>query len=35
MEVVVARLAGLDVDKDTVMACVRSPGEHGQISSVW
>ena len=26
MDVLVDRIAGLDVHKDTVMACVRSPG---------
>jgi len=26
MDVVVARCAGLDVHKDTVVACVRTPG---------
>ncbi len=26
VEVVVARIAGLDVHKDTVMVCVRTPG---------
>ncbi len=30
MEVVVARCAGLDVHKKTVMACVRVPGDDGQ-----
>src|SRR5271165_1378583 len=29
MEVVVARVAGLDVHKDTVMACVRVPAKGG------
>jgi transposase len=29
MEIVVARCAGLDVHKDTVMACVRTPGPGG------
>jgi transposase len=29
MDVVVERCAGLDVHKDTVMACVRMPGEEG------
>jgi transposase len=27
MDIVVERCAGLDVHKDTVVACVRSPGE--------
>ena len=30
MEVMVARCAGLDVHKDTVMACVRTPGRGRQ-----
>ena len=30
MDVVVARCAGLDVHKDTVVACVRTPGWDGQ-----
>ena len=30
MEVVVARMAGLDVHKETVMACVRVPGKGGE-----
>ena len=30
MEVIVARIAGLDVHKETVMACVRVPGRGGQ-----
>jgi len=30
MDVVVARCAGLDVHKDTVVACVRTPGPDGQ-----
>lgn len=30
MEVIVERCAGLDVHKDTVMACVRRPGEGGR-----
>ncbi|MGH4001486.1 MAG: IS110 family transposase, partial [Pseudonocardiaceae bacterium] len=34
MEVVVARCAGLDVHKKTVMACVRTPGEGGQREQV-
>jgi transposase len=35
MEVVVARCAGLDVHKDTVVACVRMPGPDGErISEV-
>ena len=29
MDVIVARCAGLDVHKDTVMACVRTPGPDG------
>jgi transposase len=29
MDVVVARCAGLDVHKDTVVACVRTPGPDG------
>ena len=34
MEVVVARIAGLDVHKDTVMACVRAPDGGGGRSQV-
>ncbi len=34
MDVVVERCAGLDVHKDTVVACVRTPGPHGKRSSV-
>ena len=34
MEVVVARIAGLDVHKETVMACVRAPGEDGKRRQV-
>jgi transposase len=34
MEVVVARIAGLDVHKDTVMACVRAPDGVGGRSQV-
>jgi hypothetical protein len=30
MDVVVARVAGLDVHKDTVMAAVRVPGANGK-----
>jgi hypothetical protein len=30
MDVLIERCAGLDVHKDTVMACVRFPGERGQ-----
>jgi transposase len=30
MDIVVARCAGLDVHKDTVVACVRTPGPDGQ-----
>lgn len=30
MDVVVARVAGLDVHKDTVVACVRTPGPEGE-----
>ena len=29
MDVVVERCAGLDVHKDTVVACVRAPDPHG------
>ena len=32
MDVVVARCAGLDVHKDTVVACVRLPGPDGEPS---
>ena len=32
MEVIVERCAGLDVHKDTVMACVRTPGEVPPVS---
>ena len=35
MDVIVARCAGLDVHKNTVMACVRAPGpDGGRISTV-
>jgi transposase len=34
MEVVVARIAGLDVHKETVMACVRAPGDNGKRRQV-
>ncbi len=34
MEVVVARIAGLDVHKETVMACVRAPGVAGKRQQV-
>jgi len=34
MDVVVARIAGLDVHKDTVMACVRGPDDRGGRSQV-
>ena len=34
MEVVVARIAGLDVHKETVMAVVRVPGEAGKRRQV-
>jgi len=30
MDVVVERCAGLDVHKDSVVACVRTPGEGGR-----
>jgi transposase len=30
MDIVVARCAGLDVHKDTVVACVRTPGSDGR-----
>jgi len=33
MDVVVARCAGLDVHKDTVVACVRTPGPDGVRAS--
>jgi transposase len=33
MDVVVARCAGLDVHKDTVVACIRAPGPDGQRTS--
>ena len=33
MDVVVARCAGLDVHKDTVVACVRTPGPDGERRS--
>ena len=32
MDVIVARCAGLDVHKDTVMACVRGPGDGSRRS---
>jgi transposase len=34
MEIIVARCAGLDVHKKTVMACVRTPGEGGRRQQV-
>ena len=34
MEVLVDRIAGLDVHKETVMACVRTPGENGKRRQV-
>jgi transposase len=34
MEVLVDRIAGLDVHKETVMACVRAPGEGGKRRQV-
>lgn len=34
MDVMVSRCAGLDVYKDTVMACVRTPGPGGRSSEV-
>lgn len=34
MEIIVARCAGLDVHKDTVMAAVRAPGEGGRRKEV-
>ena len=34
MEIVVDRVAGLDVHKDTVMACVRTPGGRGRAQEV-
>ena len=34
MEVMVDRVAGLDVHKETVMACVRTPGEDGKRRQV-
>ena len=33
MEVIVSRCAGLDVHKNTVMACVRGPGPNGGRTS--
>ena len=30
MELLVARCSGLDVHKDSVMACVRGPGQDGK-----
>ena len=33
MDVIVSRCAGLDVHKDTVMACVRKPGPDGGRTS--
>jgi transposase len=32
MDVIVERCCGLDVHKDTVVACVRTPGSRGQRS---
>ncbi|MDQ4092314.1 MAG: transposase [Actinomycetota bacterium] len=34
MEIIVARCAGLDVHKKTVMACVRTPGQGGRRRQV-
>ena len=34
MEIVVDRVAGLDVHKDTVMACIRTPGGRGRVQEV-
>jgi transposase len=34
MEVIVERVAGLDVHKETVMAAVRTPGEKGRVQKV-
>lgn len=34
MEIIVARCAGLDVHKDTVMAAIRTPGEGGSRTEV-
>ena len=34
MEVIVERVAGLDVHKETVMAAVRVPGERGRVQKV-
>ena len=34
MQIVVDRVAGLDVHKDTVMACVRTPGGRGRTQEV-
>ena len=34
MQIVVDRVAGLDVHKDTVMACVRTPGGRGRAQEV-
>ena len=30
MDIVVERCCGLDVHKDTVVACVRTPGKEGE-----
>ena len=34
MEVIIDRVAGLDVHKDTVMAAVRAPGSRGRVQTV-
>lgn len=34
MDIVVERCCGLDVHKDTVVACVRTPGKGGRQSEV-
>ena len=34
MDIVVERCCGLDVHKDTVVACVRSPGKGGKRDQV-
>jgi transposase len=34
VEVIVERVAGLDVHKETVMAAVRAPGEKGRVQKV-
>jgi hypothetical protein len=35
MEQIIERVGGLDVHKQSVVACVRVPGAHGSVNSTY